>query len=649
MGFRNKKSGIAQMARTMLAFVAALQIGIGMPPQAYAQQANQIRKEAPTATPIRHVIVVIGENRTFDHVFATYVPKAGQSVSNLLSKGIVNADGTPGPNYGLATQYNATDTEKYNLNPAKTEFKVLPPPNTYYTPTAPSDSNPAPFATLAAAQAAERALPNSYEPLLLTGASGLPYLVVDTRIKNAASLPAGPFQLTPSVAYDDYAASPVHRFYQMWQEADCSVAHATTSNPSGCQNDLFPWVEVSIGAGNNGASQPVPFTEETTGEGGTSMAFYNMQQGDAPYLKQLADTYTISDNYHQAIMGGTGPNHIALGTGDAMWYSDGNGNALTPPTNEIENPDPQPGTNNWYTQDGYGGGSYTNCSDTTQPGVGEIEGYLAKLPYHPNPNCDPTHYYLLNNYSPGYFGDGTVNTATFVLPPSNVRTIGDELLASNITWKYYGEHWNLYLKDPHFQNTDNRYCDICNFEQYSSSIMTNAAVRTQHLQDVANLYSDIQAGTLPAVSFVKPSGFVDGHPTSSKLDLFEGFVSKVVTAVGASKYAGDTAIFITVDEGGGYYDSGYIQPLDFFGDGTRIPLIIVSAYTKGGIINHSYADHVSILKFIEKNWSLGPITTRSRDNLPNPIVEPADPYVPTNSPAIDDLMDAFQFPSAPQK
>src|ERR1700760_734755 len=67
--------------------------------QARAQQAsNQPR------TPIEHVIMIIGENRTFDHVFATYTPQAGQTVNNLLSEGIVNADGTPGPNWSKATQ-----------------------------------------------------------------------------------------------------------------------------------------------------------------------------------------------------------------------------------------------------------------------------------------------------------------------------------------------------------------------------------------------------------------------------------------------------------------------------------------------------------------------------------------------------------------
>ena len=75
---------------------------------------------------------------------------------------------------------------------------------------------------------------------------------------------------------------------------------------------------------------------------------------------------------------------------------------------------------------------------------------------------------------------------------------------------------------------------------------------------------------------MKPSGLVDGHPASSKLDLFEGFVKKIVDQVQSSAYANDTAIFITFDEGGGYYDSGYVQPVDFFGDGTRIPLIVVA-------------------------------------------------------------------------
>jgi phospholipase C len=90
-----------------------------------------------------------------------------------------------------------------------------------------------------------------------------------------------------------------------------------------------------------------------------------------------------------------------------------------------------------------------------------------------------------------------------------------------------------------------------------------------------------------------------------------------------------------------------VQPLDFFGDGTRIPLIVVAnpqflPLRANGYISHKYADHVSIDKFIERNWNLPPITRRSRDNFPNPVQFPGS-YAPINTPALDDLFDFFQF------
>jgi phospholipase C len=285
--------------------------------------------------------------------------------------------------------------------------------------------------------------------------------------------------------------------------------------------------------------------------------------------------------------------------------------------------------------------------------VSPIVTYLGSLPHDVNPNCQQGHFYLLNNYNPGYFGDGSNaftdlnnDNTVFTIPPSSVPTVGDTLLASNISWAYFGDQWNRYVQDPYDLNPLDEYCNICNPFQYETAIMANASVRTAHMLDTADLYAGIANGQLPAVSFVKPSGFVDGHPASSKLDLFEGFVKKIVDAIQAQpKLWASTAIFITFDEGGGYWDSGYVQPLDFFGDGTRIPLLVVSPFTQAGYISHAYGDHVSILKFIERNWYLHPVTARSRDNLPNPSSTAANPYVPKNSPAIDDLFDLFTFPS----
>jgi len=602
--------------------------------------------QATPTTPIQHVIVIIGENRSFDHVFATYQPKNGQTVSNLLSKGIVNADGTPGPNYSLTAQYQALDKDTFTISPhGKKPYANIPGPGTGGAPTSASDTSPAPFATLAVAKLAEPDLTNKYYPFLLTGATGLPFGVYDTRIPHVHKLGAGVFPLTPALSYDDYVASPVHRFYQMWQQEDCSRHYKTASNPSGCLGDLAAWVEVTVGAGTNGSPQPSPFTQLTTGEGSTAMGFYNVQRGDAPYFKQLADQYTLSDNFHQSVAGGTGANHIMFGFADAIYYSDGKGAIQTPPTNQIENPDPQATTNNWYDQDGYSGGSYSNCADIGQPGVSAVVNYLQSLSPPIDPRCTPNAYYLLNNYNPGFNGDGTLTSqySPFTIPPTAQPHIGDVLGAAGLSYTYFGEGWNLYQTDPAGQNPYDAYCNICNPFQYATDIMSNVFTREAHIQDTTTLYEDIDTDNLPAVSIVKPSGFLDGHPASSKLDLFEGFVNRIVTQVQNSPEWSSTAIFITFDEGGGYYDSGYVQPVDFFGDGTRIPLLIVSPYSKGGIVNHSYADHVSIIKFIERNWGLGTITAKSRDNFPNPKTVKGNPYVPTNSPALDDLFDAFNF------
>ncbi|MFP5228157.1 MAG: alkaline phosphatase family protein [Acidobacteriota bacterium] len=599
-----------------------------------------------TTTPIKHVIIILGENRTFDHVFATYQPRHGQHVLNLLSEGIIDKQGNPGPSYSLSAQYQAVVTGSYTNAPQDKSIYAHIPPLLVGGP------KNAPFSTVAAAEAVDPDLASGYEKFLTTGGTGQTSGTVDMRLPNNDNLNEGVYQLSPGISFDDYAASPVHRFFQMWQQADCSTAYSTVWDPAGCRKDLFPWVEVSVGAGSNGKQPPTPFTDMSTGEGSVSMGFFNMAAGDAAYLKQLADEYTISDNYHQAVMGGTGANHIYMGYADDLYYSDGKGTATTPPSNQIENPNPQPNTNNYYTQDGYSGGSYVNCYDNTQPGVAPIANYLNSLDHPIQTNCQAGHYYIVNNYNPGYLGNGALGSTTsaFTIPPSSVRGIADDLMDHNVSFRWYGEDWNLYVNDPTESNPADAYCNICNFLQYSTRIMTNPTLRSEHIADESQLFTDLSSGNLPAVSWVKPSGFNDGHPASSKLDIFEGFTKKIIDALQANpKLWASTAVFVTVDEGGGYYDSGYIQPLDFFGDGTRIPLIVVSPYSRGGRVVHEYSDHVSTLKFIEKNWNLPPITNRSRDNMPDPVATRWNPYVPTNGPAIDDLMSAFNFNQRPDR
>ena len=327
-----------------------------------------------TASPVKHVVIIMGENRTFDHVFGLYTPRPGETVSNLLSKGIVKQDGTPGPLFFTTRQYTAPVQTSYFVSADhKTPYGILPAPQLLGTPYVQtslatfSPANPFPPYTQSLLAYIQSSIPIPLEPgipasdlaLLTTGATGLATTAgADTRVTNASSLPNGVFQLTgATMPYDAYTGDPTHRFYQNWQQSDCSVKYATMSNPTGCLHDLYPYVMS---------------TASTTSEGGTSMAFLNMQKGDAPYLKSLADQYTMSDNYHQAQMGGTMVEHFYLGMADNLYFSDGNGNAITPPSSMIANPNPQPGTQNQYINDSV----YTNCSDIKQPGVAPIANYL---------------------------------------------------------------------------------------------------------------------------------------------------------------------------------------------------------------------------------------------------------------------------------
>jgi phospholipase C len=643
-----------------------------------------------TETPIKHVIVLIGENRTFDHLFATYVSPSGDSVRNLLSEHIIKADGTPGKDFSKAAQFQAIAPfkTKYYISlddSEKAPYHTLPPPSLNFSPS-PVTGEPPPFPPVCTGtQVPPSCSPLSFlasiEPsleigdlhLLTTGSSGAaqtaqinctppgtpappPVCVpdVDTRVNNFNSLPNGPFPLAgPNLPYDSYTGDTTHRLFEMWQQSDCNIKNATRHNPSGCLNDLYPFVI------SNYTSEPDPFSfivpnlVDDNGEG-NSMAFYNMQNGDVAVLKRLADQYSMSDNFHQSFMGGTGANHFMLGTGDAIFWSDGNGNPTVPPSH-IANPDPIPGSNDQYIVDIGFDGNFTECADPTQPGIKPIRDYLESLPYDPKPNCEKNHFYMVNNNSPGFLPDGTVDTAGIAkggtVPPTNIRTIGEALNDKGISWAYYGGAYAAAValeQDPTNPlpavQIGRAYCNICNFESYSTKIMGDAKQRAAHIKDAKDFFAAVDNGTLPAVSFVKPDGLLDGHPASSKEDLFEGMVDKIVDHLKANEELFEsTALIITMDEGGGYYDSGYIQPLDFFGDGPRIPLIIVSPFTRGGHVNHTYTDHVSILKFIERNWHLKPLTSRSRDNFPNPRVDDENAYVPLNSPAIGDLFDLFNF------
>jgi phospholipase C len=624
----NKAVRRAQVA--LFASAAASLLGLSTA-GAGANPANAADAIA-TASPIKHVIIIIGENRGFDHLFATYAPMiAAEGIQNLLSEKIVNADGTPGPNFAQAHQYkiiSAPNGGKYFSSvdlKDKTLYTTLPAPDVGGV------SAVSPYATLVSAPGGDPGLPPQDQFLFGTGGTGLSFIFgPDTRITNVDALPPGPFQMTgPTMPFDAFTADTVHQFFQMWQQLDCAVddEHVSASNPTGCLHDLQSAVSTTYN------SLPPGSLHDT----GQTMAFFNMQQGDAPFFKSLADQYTISDNYHQPVVGGTVADSMALGFADQLFLSDGNGNPATPAATDIINPDPVAGTLNYYSH----GAVWFNCSDVTQPGIGAITNYLKSLPYAVQNKCGPGQYWPAANVLPAFTPKGTAMQGG--VPPTMQRSIGDVLSARNIPWKYYGGGFNA---DGTGAKLDESFCSECNPFEFQKDY---PAMVAGHMRDVTDLFADLANGTLPAVSYVKPDVTMDGHPASSKWTLFEAFAKNIVELAQSNpEQWANTAIFITVDEGGGFYDSGFVQPVDFFGTGPRIPMIAVSPFSTGGHVSHVYGEHSSFVKFVERNWMLtGTLSDRSRDNLPNPTLNEANAYVPGNMPAIGDLFDLFDFPASP--
>jgi len=151
----------ARSCRWRQLFASALAI-CTMSSAAIAEPEKHAR--AGTETPIKHVVVVIGENRSFDHVYGTYVPHRKQSILNLLSQGIVNADGSPGPNFPAARQFTNGPQGSYYIGVTgaqKAAYSVLPAPTLGGAPAKPSPTAP-PLAGFSPAQLA--AIEPSLEP-----------------------------------------------------------------------------------------------------------------------------------------------------------------------------------------------------------------------------------------------------------------------------------------------------------------------------------------------------------------------------------------------------------------------------------------------------------------------------------------------------
>jgi LPXTG-motif cell wall-anchored protein len=193
-----------------------------------------------------------------------------------------------------------------------------------------------------------------------------------------------------------------------------------------------------------------------------------------------------------------------------------------------------------------------------------------------------------------------------LVPPQTQLTIGDRLNDKGISWAWYSGGWSDALAghpDPLFQFHHQAFAFFKNYGDGMDG-------RTQHLKDESAFYAAIQNNTLPAVSFVKPLGEENEHPGYTSTSEGEMHTAQLVDLIQQSPAWKDTAIIITYDENGGFWDHVAPPTMDQWGPGARVPTLIISPYAKKGFVDHTVMDTTSILAFIENRYGLAPLGTR---------------------------------------
>lgn len=207
----------------------------------------------------------------------------------------------------------------------------------------------------------------------------------------------------------------------------------------------------------------------------------------------------------------------------------------------------------------------------------------------------------------------TVNTphpatvpADRLVPDQTFATIGDRLSEKRISWAWYSGGWNDALAghaDPLFQFHHQPFAYFANYAD-------GTPAKAEHLKDETDFLAALQAGRLPAVSFVKPVGTNNEHPGYTDLITGENHVKALIDAVRASRAWRRTAIIITYDENGGFWDHVAPPVADRWGPGSRVPTIVISPFARRGVVDHHRYDTTSILALIEHRWGLAPLSAR---------------------------------------
>jgi phospholipase C len=377
-------------------------------------------------------------------------------------------------------------------------------------------------------------------------------------------LPAQPFDLSQYIAPDQKTGDIIHRFYHQQLQIDNGVL-----DPSNGSMDKF------VTWSDNG-SLVFSYFDAT-----------NLPEG------QLAQQFTLDDNFFHAAYGGSFLNHQFLIAAAAPQWNQpipaGFKSSWDPVTKTLKD--------NNLTIDGKYDVNTTFGLEAPHPAGTPANKLLNPIndnhPFLPDGQPDPT-------YTP---------------------TIGDRLDAAGVSWTWYSGGWSDALAGnpaPLFQFHHQPFAYYANYAplnpdgtqnpQTSSLLNPNA-----HLQDETQFFTDVSNGNLPAVSFIKPLGPNNEHPGYTDLVTGQQHVADIVHAVQNSPEWANTAIVITYDENGGRWDHVSPPNRDQWGDGTRVPAIVISPFAKQGFVDHQQHDTLSILSTIEARFGLQPLNQADAD------------------------------------
>ena len=347
------------------------------------------------------------------------------------------------------------------------------------------------------------------------------------------------------------------------------------------------------------------------GPDGIVMDYYDGNTVTA--LWNLAQNYSLSDNSFSTGFGPSTPGALNLISGNTHGSLTVDSKTGVPTTGTVgtvtSDPDPY----------------YDDCADTNHTKTGSLTTMSGR-------NVGD----LLNDrgVSWGWFEDGFTPTVTAAASPTGYAVCGATVPITaqnaNLPIPAYVPHHEPF---EYYQSTSNPH-----HLPPASAAEVGHDGQANHNYDVSYFYDALRTGTLPAVSFVKAAAAQDGHPGSSNPVDEQISLVKEINAVESSSAWPNTAIVIAYDDSDGWYDhvaspvlngsanaadnsaictsaptldaGGYA---DRCGPGPRQPLLVISQYAKQNFIDHTPTEQASILKFIETNWSTGPIGDSSAD------------------------------------